>query len=246
MLVLSGAAALLHESAWFRLLVPVLGAGTLPAAVVAAGALLGIGAGSWWGGRWSDAAARPLLVLAAAELGAAVTGLLVPSVLASVGGSGASLPLAAAVLALAAVPWGVTIPAAVRALAPDRGEVARVFKRAYAWNTGGAVLGLLLGAAWAFEALGNRGAVGVAAALEALVGLGVLAGAAVAAPLGARAVRRTRQPRHALHAPVVAAALAGAAGVGLQVAWMRRLTPLLGATYPVFVAVLVVHLAGIA
>ena len=36
-LLASGAAALLHESAWFRLLTPLLGAGALPAAAVAAG-----------------------------------------------------------------------------------------------------------------------------------------------------------------------------------------------------------------
>jgi hypothetical protein len=61
-LVVSGAAALLHETAWFRLLVPSLGAGALPAAVVAAGALLGLGLGSALGGRWAERVPPGLLL----------------------------------------------------------------------------------------------------------------------------------------------------------------------------------------
>lgn len=254
LLVLSGAAALLHETAWFRLLVPVLGAGAIPGAVVAAGALVGIALGSAIGGRLADRAARPALVLALAELAAAGLGRLVPGAirqLAPLAGA-AALAVNAGLLGLAAIPWGVTLPAAVRTLAPSPDRVGRTFGRLYAWNTLGAVLGIALGATVLFEALGNRRTIDVACGAQAIVAL-------VAMSL---AMRRTPDPAlPSVSAPpplsirsdharpigfVVAAMLAGAAGVGTQIAWTRRLTPILGATFPVFACVLALHLLGIA
>lgn len=249
-LVASGAAALLHEGAWFRLLVPVLGAGALPAAVVAAGALLGLALGSHLGGRLADRSRRPAQVLALAEVLGALLGLLVPPVLGAIHAAldgAAALGTATVLLAVAAVPWGASMPAAVRALAPPAGEVGRAFKRLYAWNTLGAVLGIAWSAAVLFEALGNRGTVRVAALLQGLAACAAFACArvvpAVAPPPGPVPARPPDGRRALL---VLAAALAGAVGVGVQVAWMRRLTPLLGATFPVFASVLAVHLLGIA
>ena len=251
-LLASGAAALLHESAWFRLLTPLLGAGALPAAAVAAGALLGMAIGARLGGRLADRTGRPFAVLVAAEVVAAVLGYLVPPALdgIAVRAEGpAAWAMATALLAVVAVPWGASVPAALRALAPDPASTGRAFKGLYAWNTLGAVTGIVVGATFAFEALGNRGAVHVASLLQ-------LGAALVAFSLAMQAKRPPRTPtppsvtsfvRHEGAVPLlVASALAGAVGVVVQVAWMRRLTPHLGATYPVFAAVLGVHLVGIA
>ena len=251
LLLVSGAAALLHESAWFRMLVPVLGAGALPSAVVAAGALLGIGAGSVLGGRLADRAARPARVLALGEIAAAAMGLLVPPALRLLESFQGTTALLAAtlLLALAAVPWGVSIPAAVRTIAAPADRIGGVFGRLYAWNTVGAVLGIAASAVWLFEALGNRGTVTVAAGLQALAALAALALATgPVAPAEPEAPAADADPHQARTpvALVLAAALAGIAGIGMQVAWMRRLTPILGATFPVFAAVLAIHLAGIA
>jgi|GEM_PF-4162653 len=249
-LVVSGAAALLHESAWFRLLVPTLGAGALPAAVVAAGALLGLGLGSALGGRLADRSRRPGLVLALAEVAAAALGLAVPWALETAGAvrGGAGLALAAALLALAALPWGVSLPAAVACAAPAPERVGRSFAGLYAWNTAGGVIGIVLGATLLFEAWGNRGTIRTASLLELAAGLCVAllarreASAAWEAPRPQLLVARARAPLW----PLLAAALAGAAGVGTQVAWGRRLTPILGATFLVFASVLAIHLIAIA
>ncbi|MGE0190526.1 MAG: hypothetical protein AB7T63_00655 [Planctomycetota bacterium] len=251
-LLASGAAALLHESAWFRLLTPLLGAGALPAATVAAGALLGMAAGARWGGRLADRTGRPLAVLVAAEVLAAGLGVLVPPALDRLGASSegpAAWALATILLAVVALPWGASVPAALRALRPEPAAAGRAFKRLYAWNTLGAVAGIVVGAAFAFEALGNRGSVRVASGLQL-----------VAAVLALTLVKRSRSTTQTVSLPVtehgprpggsgvllIASTLAGAVGVVVQVAWMRRLTPHLGATYPVFAAVLGVHLVGIA
>ncbi len=255
-LVPSGAAALLHESAWFRLLVPLLGAGSVPAAAVSAGALLGTAIGSWIGGRLADRTGRPGALLVVAEVLSASLGAAVPPLLDAIarGRTGPlSWTLATALLTLAAVPWGVSIPAAFRWMRPEPLAAGRVFKRLYALDTLGAVLGVTLGVAFAFEALGNRHTVLLASGLE------LFAGAVVATTLfrHARASREAPPVVARSFAPFVprmngsgwglriAAALGGAAGVGIQVAWMRRLTPHLGATFPVFSAVLGVHLVGI-
>lgn len=189
-LLASGAAALLHESAWFRLLTPLLGAGALPAAAVAAGALLGMAIGARLGGRLADRTGRPFAVLVAAEVVAAVLGYLVPPALdgIAVRAEGpAAWAMATALLAVVAVPWGASVPAALRALAPDPASTGRAFKGLYAWNTLGAVTGIVVGATFAFEALGNRGAVHVASLLQ-------LGAALVAFSLAMQAKRPPRTP----------------------------------------------------
>jgi spermidine synthase len=247
LLVASGAAAMLHEVAWFRLLAPVAGVGAVPAAVVAAGALLGLAAGSALGGARADGARRPSRVLALGEAAGAVLGLLAPAALSLLEGLGGAAALAGAtlVLALAAVPWGFSIPAAFRTLAPEGGGAGDVFRRLYAWNTAGALLGIAAGAAFLLEALGNRGTVAVASGLQALAAL-----AAVSIPAPPRSAAEGMEgapPASPAPLPLLlAAALAGAAGVGAQVAWMRRLGPVLCATFPAYTAVLAVHIGGIA
>ena len=68
----------MHQTAWFRLLVPVLGAGVVPAAAVSAGALLGLAIGSLLGGRLADRGGRPGWVFIGAEAAAALMCALLP------------------------------------------------------------------------------------------------------------------------------------------------------------------------
>ncbi len=130
-MVAGGAAALLHETVWFRVLTPVLGAGALTAAAISAGTLLGLALGAAWGGRWAAASAQPLRVLAAGEgLGALLCAALLPlaplleRVVEALGEGGliaAGLPalLGTAACAAAALPLGLSLPAACRALVQD-------------------------------------------------------------------------------------------------------------------------------
>lgn len=266
LLIGSGAASLAHQAVWLRRLFPLVGAGVLSAAIVSAGALLGLGIGAALGGRLADRRPRPGRVFASAEALAAAAALLLllftdglgqlagvlsgpraePGLLAS---DLLLLGLALLGCALAAIPMGATLPAALRAVRPTPERTGVAFRHLYAWNTVGAVLGVLWAGAVGLEALGNRGTALVAAAVQAAVALlAVLLLAhdeshATKAPSPARPERSPwRLPRGLL----LASALAGGAGLAVQVAWVRRLAPVVGNTTQAFTAVLGTYLLGIA
>lgn len=260
LLVLSGAAALLHQAAWFRLLRPVVGAGVLPAACVSAAVLLGLAVGSAWGGRLADRARRPLRVLVVAEIAAAGLGLLVPWGLVVLGDAIATLSPAAGRtvgivgsvlgLGLVAVPMGVTLPAALRTLGIGGAGAGRAFKHLYGWNTLGAVAGVIAGGAFTLEWLGNRASAYTASALQALVALIALLGArylggAARAQASASAPSDGDPAEAGIRLPL-AAALAGAAGLAVQVAWIRRIAPVAGNTTQAFAVVLGIWLLALA
>jgi spermidine synthase len=264
-LVPTGAAALAHEAAWQRLWSPVAGGGVTTASAVVAGTLLGLAAGAAWGGRFADRARRPGLLFAAAEaLGALLCLAMPPAValardaqaaLLAAGAAGTAFDLGRVlVVALAcAVPstaLGASLPALARALTSDPARAGPVLGRLYAANTAGAVLGVLLSTAFAFEALGTRGTVLLASAAQAVA-------AALAAALFARGAlpappAGTPSPPPGLpRAPSarraeVAALLAGAAALAVEIAWMRRLTPALGTTTYAFGTVLAAFLLAVA
>ncbi len=246
LLVLLGAAALVHETVWFRLLVPWLGAGVAPAAVVSAGALLGFTIGAYVGGIAADRTRVPSRVLAVAEGAAALVALAIPFAIEAASSLRGTLAVLTATffVTIAATPMGASLPAAVRALAPERERVAPVFRRLYGWNTLGAVLGVFAATAFLLEALGNRGALRVAAAAQGVVAL--LALLLPATPMRRAPPRDDGASSTVDRRLLVASALAGAAGLAIQIAWIRRLTVVLGSTYQVFASVLAIHLLAMA
>jgi spermidine synthase len=263
LLVPSGAAALAHEAAWLRLWVPVTGAGVRTASAVVAGTLIGLAAGAALGGRLADRSRRPGLVFAAAEALGALLALAVLPLVALAASLQARVPAdvpawalafarvagVAAVSALPSAALGASLPAAVGALSGGPSAPGSVLARLYAWNTAGAVLGVLASTGWTFEAVGNRATVLLAAATQ--VAVAVLAWAAfrrggeVPAEAGAVPEAGTAAPPVPPRL-VAAAALAGAAGLAVEIAWVRRLTPALGTTTYAFGAVLGAFLVAVA
>ena len=252
LLLVSGAAALAHEAAWQRLWSLYAGAGVATSAAVVAGTLLGLGTGSAFGGSLADRVRRPGLVFALAELLGGAAALCVPSLVtwrlaAGAPGSVQALVEVACACALPSAFLGASLPAAVRAIEPARGRAGPLLSLLYAANTLGAVVGVLGATGFGIEALGIRGTVRLAAAgqgLVALLGLLLPAVGEVAAPAPPPAgggPERGPGGRYAL-----AAALAGAAGLAVEIAWVRRLTPALGTTSYAFGTVLGVYLLGVA
>jgi predicted membrane-bound spermidine synthase len=259
LLLFSGAASLLHQTAWFRLLRPVLGVGVLPAACVSAGVLAGLAIGSLWGGRLVDRARRPGRVFAGAELAGAALGFLVPLALLLLGSlSGALAPLLresvglvlAVVLCTAgAIPMGMTLPAALRARDVGRAGAGASFRVLYGVNTLGAVVGVLLGSTWLLEALGNRGLAFAAAGIQLAVGACawvLLRAPGLEAGGTAKAGDASEGGSGPSRAICIAAALSGAAGLVVQVAWIRRLAPVVGNTTYAFATVLGTWLLALA
>src|SRR5207244_3177064 len=82
---------------------------------------------------------------------------------------GLRLAVVALSCAVASGPLGASLPAAVRVLDPPPGRTASTLARLYAANTAGAVLGVAWPTAFAFEDVGTRAVVTIAAGGQALV-----------------------------------------------------------------------------
>ncbi len=208
----SGAAALVYEVVWMRMLSFVFGNTTYAVSVVLAVFLAGLAIGAFLYGRVADRRGDLLRVYGLLEAGAALTALALPWLLLGVltpvytwidrwaGESTlalavARLVLSGALLAVPAILLGGTLPVLIRFLVRgDRGMEAHI-GRLYGLNTLGAVAGSIGAGFLLMPGLGVRGANAVGAGL----GLCVAAAALVThRALGARAESSPEwQPRRA-------------------------------------------------
>jgi spermidine synthase len=213
--LLSGAAALLYEVLWLRLLTLSMGHTAAATGIVLAAFMGGLAAGAWASGRVADtlAPARALRVYAAFEALIAGCALAMPSALALVqpllagayaDGDGARvfhLALGAAALVLLGLPaaaMGATYPVAVRWWA-GRGDAASGAARLYAANTIGATAGAALAGFVLLPQLGMRSTTLVGVALNIVAALGALWLAGRTAP--PYATRRPEAPPYDARGP---------------------------------------------
>jgi spermidine synthase len=188
--VLSGAAALVYQTAWTRQFALVFGTSELAVATVLAAYMGGLALGAWLVERWLPRVQRPVLTYAVLELGIAVAAVvLVPllllasnSVLLAVAGGQPAPPsseqvattaiyLVSAFVALA-VPttlMGATLPLLARHAVHAPEQIGRRIGLLYASNTLGAVLGALLAAFVLLPALGLSRSIWTGAALNGIV-----------------------------------------------------------------------------
>ena len=262
---LSGAAALVYQVAWQRLLALHSGAGLYSVAMIVAAFMAGIGLGSHLGGRLSTRldGGRALAAFAALELGissfgAASTFLyydwLYPKAvhLSSPSWQAGLLHLLALVLPTTLM--GMSLPLLVRAVVTD----AEAAGRRIGWLYGINVLGAAGGAfatPWALmPALGVRGAVLAAASANLAAGLGALGLFAFRAQaLGDGAPMATAPPGLAAgEAPgrrpfslwLSLYALSGFVALSLEIVWFRLLDVAVKSTAFTFGTVLAVYLLG--
>ncbi|MRG91473.1 fused MFS/spermidine synthase [Polyangium spumosum] len=263
----SGLSALVYQTAWQRELRLVFGSSTAASAAVLAIFIGGAGAGSLLFGKRSDASPRPLRLYARLELAIASLAALSPFaidlarvVYRAAGGTfllgmtlGTTLRLALAALVIGAptVLMGGTLPAAARSAESPTDTQRRAVGWLYAANTLGAVAGASLCTLLLLERLGTRGALWVAALLNAIVaGIALLVDKRLA-PMteeppakeneGEAAAEASLPPRFVL----AFAALSGFLFFWLELVWYRLLGPLLGGTVYTFGVILAVVLLGI-
>jgi spermidine synthase len=270
---LSGAAALLYEVAWLRLLALHLGHTVAAVSTVLTAFMGGLAVGALLAGRRAAAIApaRALRACALFEVLIAISALLVPFALlaarplvaaAYADGSGAWFGITRVVVALAAltVPtlaMGATFPMAVRALeAPGRTRAGEV----YAANTLGAAIGAALAGFVLLPAFGLRGTtfVGIALNLAAAIGFFTLSRARAA--VGAPALSAPGAPAPSAPAPsaprapsapsapasVIAIGVSGFIALAYEVAWTRVLAMVIGPTSYAFSGMLVTFIGGLA
>jgi spermidine synthase len=259
--LLSGTAALVYEVLWARQLALVLG-NTVSAVSAVLGAFMGgLGLGSLAASLLVDRLRprRLARVYAGLEGAVAVTGPLLATLawrLAPAEPRPRLITCAALVLVPAFL-MGVTLPALAALRAPAADRLAGAAGALHAANTAGAMLGSLGSVLVLLPALGVRGALLAAAALNVLAGALVLGFAAPAARAPADAMPRPAPPRRATareaapeRAPAVLVlavlALSGLAALADEVAWTRVLVLLIGPTPYAFAFILTAVIAGLA
>jgi spermidine synthase len=186
----SGAAALVLQILWTRMLGHVLGATALAVSTVLTVFMGGLALGSHLGGRWAPRLRRPVLAFAALEAGVGLYGLLVPGLLERLPelqqGLGGVLGdgrwgyallrflLAVLVLALPTTAMGATLPILAEAVVQRGDDMAQKTGTLYAANTFGAVAGALGAGFWLIPTLGVSATVLLGASIDLAVALGVL------------------------------------------------------------------------
>lgn len=148
---LSGAAALMYQVCWQRLLFAAFGTDAESVTVIVSVFMLGLGIGSLVGGWIADRMPlRLLAVFIASEIGIAVYGMISVSLLLSLAAefAGASRGVTAAVCFAALLPptvlMGATLPILVAYINRSYVNVGRSIGELYSWNTFGAASGTFL------------------------------------------------------------------------------------------------------
>ena len=267
----SGAAALIYEVVWTRLLTLQMGHGVAAASTVLAAFMAGLALGSAVagrrGGRLSPLAA--LQVYAGLEWTIGALALLLPFGLAAVrplleatyaeghGGSlFAMLRLGSSILLLAlpAAAMGATFPIASRWIVPHASRAASDAGALYAANTVGAAAGAVLAGFVLIPALGLRGTTWVGVTLNIVAAAGAMAIARRADDSGdpQGSTRRPSVPVNQQTAEArpwlaaIALGVSGFASLTLQVIWSRLLALILGPTTFAFSLVVTIFILGLA
>ncbi|MGD9904682.1 MAG: fused MFS/spermidine synthase [Vicinamibacterales bacterium] len=198
----SGAAALVYEVAWTRLLTLYLGHGVAAASTVLAAFMGGLAIGAAWGGPLADRTARPALLglYARLELAIAALALLVPVAVATAtpllkwayadGAASLLFPLlrlavSLLVVAVPAVAMGATFPVIARWYVDDAASATRGAGALYAANTVGAAMGALVTGFVLLPTLGLRAATWIGVATNLAVAAAAWSLARRQAPLAA-------------------------------------------------------------
>ncbi len=227
LVLLSGAAALVDEVVWTRLLVHAVGSTAEAVASVLGAFLGGMALGAWILGRRAARTSRPLVLYAILEGTIALAALLFPwgaallerALLAlepasGSGGAGFGVVRFAGVFLLllpATAAMGGTIPVLCRVFARRDDSVGRGVGLLYAVNTLGAVLGCLGAGFVTIPSIGLQVSLRVAAATSAAVAFAALvlarrAGSVLPearAASGGRGARESRPAMHAVSRPAI-------------------------------------------
>lgn len=265
--LLSGAAALLFETLWFRGAGLSFGNSVWASSITLAAYMGGLALGNLLAGRTGQRVRNPLLTYARLEILIGVTGLVLVAVLPAMASQLApflgpvdqgpwwSTPLRVGlVFLLLMIPttaMGATLPLLVMALCREKTGFGKALGYLYGFNTLGAMLGALAGEVFLIEALGLLGT-GISAALlnglAAALCLFLLTRVPLAAAPGTAGMSATgtrQRYRWQVWLVLLASGLAGAALLGAEVLWFRFLRLFFLDTDASFVVMLAVVLGGI-
>jgi len=260
--LVSGAAGLVYEVVWSRLLKDVFGVTAYAVAAVLATYLGGLALGGWLLGSRADRQPNPLRFYGILELGigaAALLGTLLlrflepfhdAAAVRLAPGSPALLLIRVLLASLVVVPptflMGATLPAMTRAFVARAESVGRELSLLYALNTAGAVGGSLLAGFVLVRAIGVHPTLWVAAAANFAVGAAALALSTGSEPVSLSTGESAPSGRVRNPGLLGAVALSGVVTLALEVIWTRVLVLVVGSSTHAFVTMLSAFLVGIA
>ena len=242
--LLSGMAALIYQAMWLRSFSLVFGSASEATSAVLAAFFAGLALGSWIGARLATDRTTALRRYGMAEFGIAAGALLVPlwihlfsAVYPALYASGLAdgwgmtavkLVLAFIAIGIPCVAMGATLPLIIRALVGAAGHFGRRAGFAYALNTLGATIGVLLAAFVLPPRLGTINTVYAAAALNVAVGVAAIALARGSRRGSTAPVRDSGEPgaglrRRADRGVLVGVTVSGFGTLSLEVLYTRLL-----------------------
>lgn len=265
--VLSGAAALLYQIVWQRLLVFFSGSDVYSSTLVIASFMAGLGVGHLSGGYLADRRSRRacLKLFALAEAAIAAFGMCSGPLFYDVlyqrlGPLGLPVAVIAPIL-FTSLLWptffmGVSLPLLARAMTEDLDRAAARIGQLYGLNTVGAAVGALLATWVLLPRFGLDGTLWIGAGANLICALTVLYSLRRQAPSHPASPPATPPPTTAREAPplhwqptfaVWAAiyALAGFLALSLEIVWFRLLGVIIKSTTFTFGTLLAVYLAGL-
>jgi len=262
----SGAAGLIYEIVWMRLLSLTLSVTVYAVTTVLCAFMGGLALGAAIAGRTAQRVRRPLFVYGLVETTLALVALVTPLVLfnlgppyawlfKTLGGSGAAFGAARFVLAFAVllVPstlMGTTLPLLSRAVIDRREMVGRGAGALYAVNTLGAVAGCVIAGFVLIPSIGLQATNAIAASVSLCVGLAAMAmgrGMVLTTDQTEAAARARRAPAALdVRLTYVAIAVSGFTALGYQVLWTRALEQFTHNSTYAYSAILATFLLGIA
>ncbi len=264
--LLSGFSALVYQIVWLRALSLIVGVTAYAASAVLTSFMGGLALGSWLGGRAAGRWRRPLLAFSLVELGIGLSALAVPALLTLAQSLYEAVYLqypdapalltatrvicSGLVLLLPTTLMGASLPLLSRVVSLRPGNAPARIGLLYAANTAGGILGTFLSGFYLIGTIGALATTRLAVAVNVAVAAGALAlarGSRVAAtpgPAGAAMPRASLTV--AQRRVLVVFALAGFAGLALEVVWFRVLVLFIPATTYAFTTMLSMVLLGIA
>lgn len=262
---LSGAAGLIYEIVWSRLLVLIFGSTTNSIVAVISAFLGGLAIGSLIFGTVADRlSARGLIKLyALLESGigitAAATLILLPAIkiIYANFSDGSSVTfsllfvkffLTIIVLLVPTILMGATLPVVVKFAKLQNNNLSKSVSLLYATNSLGGALGVLLAAFVLIELAGLRNTLIIAASTNLLIGFiaNLMPAPAKSKPLKLQeqVVSKTLSSKTTI--PIIAFSISGFISIAYEILWTRILTPTMGNFIYAFATILAIYILGLA
>jgi predicted membrane-bound spermidine synthase len=254
--LISGAAGLVYEIVWERLLELYFGVTMISVTLIVSAYMAGLGIGSLIGGRIARNLKSTLFLYGMLEIGIAVFGLLSPRLIVWVGEAMAGSPytlvflISFVILLIPTTLMGATLPLLTQSFV-DQVEVSgRVIGLLYGINTLGAALGALLAGYVLIGFYGFEGTIYIAVVLNALVGLLALLLSrwqfGTAQETGGEQTTSMGAGTWGYRTILISSFLVGFIGLGFEMLWIRILLIVNKNTVYAFPSILFVFLLGLA